>query len=118
MITDETFLSRRRGVYDPVANRELELFAMNHGGLYRKFLEPLYLRMEARYRKEDYIFLESVKSYKIVVDYAAQAYINEHATPNFKVSEMFTSKCRWYVAYSIAKTHLAEMKIGNYIYRD
>jgi hypothetical protein len=93
--------------------RELELWMMNDGAIYRAYLEPMYKNLERKWRKGTYDLTLGIKGMRHAVDAAAKQYHREHGTMSDKWSDIFTVSDRNRVAEVLCLRLVAELRAGN-----
>jgi hypothetical protein len=78
--------------------RELELYIMNDGELYRRQTSSIIKNLQRKVARDAYDRDKAVKLWLYLVDAGAKKYVQEHASPNTRWNDMFSKQDRIAVA--------------------
>lgn len=94
------------GTLDEQAAKELYIYAMNDGTLYRRQREPIEQNLRRKITKGNYDFKKAITAWKNFADTAAKAYTREHGSGSgFGI---FTPETRRHAAKEMAITFHVE----------
>ena len=93
---------------------ELELYINNDGQLYKSQFMPQVKNLMKKRAKGQYDSNKAIKMFMYLVDAGAKKYIQEFASSDTKVADIFPKKIRAEVAESIRDDFESEAEIGGY----
>lgn len=101
---------RNPGGLDPGAARELELFIVNDGDLYRQNIQPVIKNLAKKMAKGTYNHDLAVKLWNYTAGFGAQKYTREHGGSGNGSYGLFSPATRKRVAGALANYYLEEVQ--------
>lgn len=99
---------------DPIAAREIALYADNDYMLYKQRKEPIMKNLGKKHKKGQYDIEKAAKLWRYYIDAAMQKYNKEHGSRGDKWFELLDTSDRQLLALEYAKEAKQEFDSGNY----
>lgn len=99
---------------DPIAAREIELYATNDNDLYRQQRRPILINLSKKHKKGLYKIELAAKLWRYFIDSALKKYNKEFGSRGDKWYEILNVSDRQLLAEEFAKETKDEFDLGNY----
>ena len=99
---------------DPIAAREIELYATNDNDLYRQQRRPILINLSKKHKKGLYKIELAAKLWRYFIDSALKKYNKEFGSRGDKWYEILNVSDRQLLAEEFAKETKDESDLGNY----
>lgn len=90
--------------------RELELYTINDGDIYRQRIKPILENLRKKIKKGTYDEKKAVKLWEYAADAGAQKYNKEFGDPKGKIDQIFKKSDRREVAKELQKHYEEELR--------
>jgi hypothetical protein len=97
---------KKSGLSGEIETRELELFAINDGDLYRQRVQPIIKNLKKKIKSGKYDAKLALKAWQYAADDAAKKYVKEYGSPGDK---MFSVQDRKDVAKKLQEYYQEEI---------